>query len=153
MSIKYVHTNLIAKDWKKLSEFYIKVFNCKPQYPERDLSGKWLEKMTNIDKVKIKGIHLSLPGYENGPTLEIFEYEPSNLKSNESMINEQGFGHIAFHVDVVEDLVEKLIKHGGKIISEIIKKNYGEIGLLTAVYAQDPEGNFIEIQNWRKIGN
>jgi predicted enzyme related to lactoylglutathione lyase len=151
MGIKYVHTNLIAKDWKKLSEFYIEVFNCRPQYPERNLSGKWIEEMTNINNVKIRGIHLLLPGYEDGPTLEIFEYEPDNLKSSEPMINEQGFGHIAFHVDAVEEIAEKLIKHGGKILSEVIEKDYGEIGFLTAVYAQDPEGNFIEIQNWRKV--
>lgn len=150
MNIKYVHTNIIAKDWKKISKFYIDVFDCKPLYPERDLSGEWIEKLTNIDNVKVKGIHLSLPGYDNGPTLEIFEYEPKNLNSNESMINKQGFGHIAFHVDVVEEVVEKLVEHGGKILGEIINKDYGEIGVLTAVYAQDPEGNFIEIQNWNK---
>jgi predicted enzyme related to lactoylglutathione lyase len=148
MSIKYVHTNLNARDWKKLSKFYIDVFECKPKYPERDLSGEWINTMTNIDNVRIRGIHLILPGYDNGPTLEIFEFEPKNLRSNESMINEQGFRHIAFHVDIVEEVVEKLIKNGGKILSKIINKDYEEIGILTAVYAQDPEGNFIEIQNW-----
>ena len=150
MSIRYVHTNIVAKNWRKLSEFYINVFECKPQYPERDLSGEWIDNLTNIDSVKIKGIHLSLPGYYNGPTLEIFEYGPEYLRSNESKINEQGFGHIAFHVDVVEDVVQKLVEHGGKILGKIIKKDYKGIGLLTAVYAQDPEGNFIEIQNWSK---
>lgn len=150
MNIQYVHTNLIARDWRKLADFYIEVFNCKPQYPERDLSGEWIDKMTNIGNVKVKGIHLSLPGYENGPTLEIFAYEPTNWKSTESVINQQGFGHIAFHVDDVGNVVQKLIAHGGKTLGEIITKNYSELGLLTAVYAQDPEGNFIEIQNWDK---
>lgn len=42
MGIKYVHTNIIAKDWKRLADFYIQVFNSKPLYPERDLSGKWI---------------------------------------------------------------------------------------------------------------
>jgi len=39
-NIKYVHTNLIANDWKSLSEFYVNVFDCEPIYPERDLSGR-----------------------------------------------------------------------------------------------------------------
>lgn len=150
MNIKYVHTNIVAKDWRKLTEFYINVFECKPLYPERDLYGEWLETLTDIDSVKIKGIHLSLPGYDNGPTLEIFGYEPDNLRSDEPKINQQGFGHIAFHVDEVEEVVEKLVEHGGKILGKIIKKDYDGIGLLTAAYAQDPEGNFIEIQNWSK---
>jgi len=153
VSIKYVHTNIIAKDWKKLAEFYIEVFNCKPQYPERDLSGAWIDKMTNIDNVKIRGIHLSLPGYDEGPTLEIFEYEPMISRNHQPMINYQGFGHMAFHVDTakeVEEVTEKLIEHGGQALSEIISKDYNGIGILTVVYAQDPEGNFIEIQNWSK---
>ncbi|QTL97469.1 VOC family protein [Iocasia frigidifontis] len=150
MSIKYVHTNIIARDWKKLSQFYINVFDCKPLYPERDLSGKWIDKMTNINNVNIKGIHLRLPGYENGPTLEIFEYKPQKLRNSESEINDQGFGHIAFHVDAVDDVLEKVLQNGGKKLGQIIKKDYSELGILTAVYAQDPEGNFIEIQNWSK---
>ncbi|AZO94545.1 VOC family protein [Halocella sp. SP3-1] len=150
MSIKYVHTNIIARDWKKLSQFYINVFDCKPLYPERDLSGKWIDKVTNINNVNIKGIHLRLPGYENGPTLEIFEYKPQKLRNSESEINDQGFGHIAFHVDAVDDVLEKVLQNGGKKLGQIIKKDYGELGILTAVYAQDPEGNFIEIQNWSK---
>jgi len=149
VGIKYVHTNIIAKDWEKLSQFYIDVFNCKPQYPERDLSGKWIDKMTDITNVNIKGIHLSLPGYNNGPTLEIFEYDPK-ITNSESMINKEGFGHIAFHVDDVEKVLKKVIFNGGKKLGEIIKKDYGELGILTAVYAKDPEGNFIELQNWNK---
>jgi len=150
LNIKYVHTNLVAKDWRRLSKFYIDVFDCSPQYPERDLSGEWIEKMTNIDNVRINGIHLSLPGCDDGPTLEIFEYEPGDLRRDVPTINRQGFGHIAFHVDVVEDVVEKLIEHGGKILGEMIKKEFEGLGLLTAVYARDPEGNFIEIQNWSR---
>lgn len=144
-----MHTNLIAKDWRKLTQFYIDVFGCKPQYPERDLSGEWIDKLTNIEGVKIRGMHLILPGYDNGPTLEIFEYDPENCRTC-YMINEKGFGHIAFHVDNVEEVVGKLIDHGGKVLGEIIRKDYKEIGFLTVVYTQDPEGNLIEIQNWSK---
>jgi predicted enzyme related to lactoylglutathione lyase len=35
---KYVHTNLIAKDWKRLSGFYETVFGCVAVAPERDYS-------------------------------------------------------------------------------------------------------------------
>jgi len=150
IDIKYVHTNIIARDWKKLSEFYINVFNCKPIYPERDLSGEWIDKLTNINNVRIRGIHLGLPGCHNGPTLEIFQYEPGNPGIDESQINRQGFGHIAFHVDTVEGVLDLLMEHGGEKTGEIIIKEYDGIGVLTVVYAKDPEGNFVEIQNWKK---
>jgi predicted enzyme related to lactoylglutathione lyase len=150
MGIKYVHTNIVAKDWKGLAEFYIKVFNCKPVYPKRDLSGEWIEKLTKIEKTRIRGIHLRLPGYENGPTLEIFQYDPESYRNKLAEINQQGFGHIAFQVEDVETVLESLIRHGGKKLGEVIKKEIEGIGLLTAVYTEDPEGNFIEIQNWKK---
>ncbi|TCL70942.1 catechol 2,3-dioxygenase-like lactoylglutathione lyase family enzyme [Hydrogenispora ethanolica] len=149
-SIRYVHTNLIAKDWRKLAQFYIDVFACQPLYPERDLSGSWLEQATGIDGVHIRGIHLRLPGYENGPTLEIFTYAPENLRPEPPRINDQGFGHLAFHVDSVEELTAKLLAHGGATLGPIIRQDYPELGQLTFVYATDPEGNFIEIQNWQK---
>lgn len=149
-NIRYVHTNIIAKNWKLLAQFYIDVFGCKPTYPERDLQGDWIDKLTEIKDVRIRGMHLTLPGYENGPTLEIFEYSPENLRLAESSISMQGFGHIAFHVDNVEEVLQKLIEHGGSIAGEVVKKDYPELGSLTVVYARDPEGNYVELQNWIK---
>lgn len=148
--IRYVHTNLIAKDWRKLADFYISVFGCKPLLPERDLGGEWIDKMTGISQVRVRGMHLGLPGYEKGPTLEIFEYEPEHSGNEEESINAKGFGHIAFHVDSVEEVLEEVIKHGGKQLGEVVKKEYEALGMLTAVYVTDPEGNFIELQNWKK---
>ncbi len=147
MPVKYVHTNIIAKDWKKLSKFYIDVFGCEPVLPERHLSGEWIENLTNIENVSIDGIHLKLPGFNNGPTLEIFQYNYENLNYNNS-INQRGFGHIAFHVDNVENILNKVIKNGGAKLGSIEQKHFEGIGNLTVVYAEDPEGNFIEIQNW-----
>ncbi len=147
MGIKFVHANIVAKDWRKLARFYIDVFACKPQYPERDLSGEWVDRLTGIDGARIRGMHLTLPGYVDGPTLEIFQYDPGLHRPNPA-INRQGFGHIAFHVDDVEGAARKLAAQGGKILGDIIQQDYGDLGFLTALYAQDPEGNFIEIQNW-----
>lgn len=68
-NIIYTHTNVIAKDWRKLAQFYMDVFQCKPLYPERDLKGEWIDKITGIKDVHIRGIHLSLPGFEKGADL------------------------------------------------------------------------------------
>jgi catechol 2,3-dioxygenase-like lactoylglutathione lyase family enzyme len=148
-NIRYVHTNLIAKDWKKLADFYIHVLECKPVLPERHLSGDWIDNLTGIPDVKVRGMHLSLPGFGNGPTLEIFEYSPESVDTDIKHINRKGFGHIAFHVDSVEEILKIILAYGGSQLGEVIKKDYGGIGILTAVYVTDPEGNFIEIQNWK----
>jgi len=148
--VKYVHTNINARDLQKLAQFYIDVFACRPVNPERDVFGEWIAKATGIDNVRMKGINLRLPGYEDGPTLEIFEYQPDNLLNKEPDINRQGFGHIAFEVDSVEDSLQKLLRHGGSQIGEIVVKEYENIGVLTLVYARDPEGNCVELLHWDK---
>lgn len=149
-AIRYVHTNLIARDWRKLADFYIGVFQCRPLIPERDLSGDWLDKLTGLNNAHIRGIHLALPGFQDGPTLEIFQYDPQVPGNGPTSINSPGLGHLAFHVDDVDRVLEMLLSHGGSQLGELIQKEYPELGLLTAVYARDPEGNIIEIQNWRK---
>lgn len=148
--IKFVHTNIIAKNWKKLARFYIDVFDCEPVYPERDLSGEWIGKLTRIDGAGIRGMHLRLPGYEDGPTLEIFQYNRFSPKENEPLINDQGFAHIAFHVTDVEGVLNRLLAAGGRKYGEMVEKNIQGLGTLKVIYARDPEGNIIEIQNWKK---
>ena len=72
---KYVHTNLIARDWKRLVQFYSDLFGCIPKGSERDMSGAWLDQVTSLRNAHLRGVHLSLPGYgDDVPTLEIFSY-------------------------------------------------------------------------------
>src|SRR5579872_2854721 len=120
-TISYVHTNIITDDWKRLADFYVNVFGCRPVAPERDLSGDWLDRATNIRSAHIKGVHLALPGYEgNAPTLEIFQYA-RNVRSGEQTPNREGFGHIAFKTDNVLELLSNLVEHGGSQLGELVQ--------------------------------
>lgn len=152
MAVKFVHTNLIARDWRSLANFYGNVFGCEPVPPERDLSGEWVDRLTGMTECRICGVHLALPGYTSGdgPTLEIFSYVPECESESEKNLNSFGLAHLAFHVDCVEEALEKLLAHGGTREGELVKRQYPGVGELTAVYARDPEGNLIELQNWSK---
>lgn len=76
MPTRFTHTNLIARDWRRLASFYESVFGCTMIWPQRDLAGKWLDRATGLSDARIRGAHLQLPGYDlDGPTLEIYEYE------------------------------------------------------------------------------
>ena len=148
--ITYTHTNLVAKDWKKLVQFYTDIFGCVPVYPERDLAGDWIDKMTRIPHVRIRGMHLKLPGYERGPTLEIFEYDNASHSEHSPLIHTYGFGHIAFHVTHVEEMIEKVIAGGGSKYGDLVEQEIPGVGMLKAIYMKDPEGNIVEIQHWKK---
>ena len=148
MKTKFSHVNIISSDWKKLADFYIRVFDCKPKLPKRNLSGDWVDKLTDLSNAKIKGIHLLLPGYDtDGPTLEIFEYN-ENINNNGKKINLEGFGHIAFAVEDVEQKLNLLLKNGGSSVGQLINTEINGVGKISVVYAKDPEGNIIEIQKW-----
>ena len=150
MPTKYAHTNLIAKDWKRLSTFYQDVFGCAPIPPERHLSGDWLDKATGLNEARISGVHLRLPGYgDDGPTLELFQY--GSLPEHPSVnLNTPGFSHIAFAVEDVPAAARAVFSNGGTAVGELTKREVPGVGLLTFQYVADPEGNLIEIQNWKK---
>ena len=147
---KYVHTNLIARDWKTLAQFYREVFGCESKGPERNLSDEWLDKVTALSNAHLRGVHLRLPGYhgEDGPTLEIFSYDAA-VERPLPGANECGFGHIAFAVDNVDEALEAVIAAGGGAVGETVTAEVNGVGVLHVVYARDPEGNIVELQKWR----
>ena len=145
---RYVHTNLVARDWKTLAQFYERVFGCTPVPPERDLSGRWLDDGVGIAGAHIRGVHLRLPGYgDKGPTLEVFQYEPE-MKGFPAAANRPGFGHIAFSVDDVESTRAAVLAAGGGELGKIVSVEVAGAGNITFAYLTDPEGNIIEVQCW-----
>lgn len=153
MSIRYTHTNIIAEDWQRLAQFYQEVFQCTFVPPRRSQSGKWLEKGTGVPNAALEGIHLRLPGYDaEGPTLEIYAYAHMEEKPPPAA-NRQGLGHLAFSVDNVPEILNKVLEHGGATLGEVVTRDIQGVGQITFVYAADPEGNILEIQNWSHSNN
>jgi catechol 2,3-dioxygenase-like lactoylglutathione lyase family enzyme len=146
--MRYGHTNLIARDWKSLSRFYVDVFGCIPLAPERDLRGDWLDRATGITGAHLRGVHLRLPGHgPDGPTLEIFTYD-STTSGNRPVPDRTGFGHIAFRVPDVHAAAAAVLAHGGSAVGDIVDVNVPGAGPLTWAYVRDPEGNIVELQRW-----
>ncbi len=152
MNARYVHTNIIAKDWRVLTNFYCTVFGCVPVPPERDYKNEALDKLTGIKNAHQFGMHLRLPGYDNvnhkddGPTLEIFSFDemPEHVRG----IHHIGYGHIAFAVENVEAALQEVLANGGGKIGEIVSMTNAVGATVMVCYATDPEGNAIELQRW-----
>ena len=147
--MRFAHTNIIAKDWRTLVEFYVKVFDCVIVPPIRDQKGDWLDRGVGVHKAELQGAHLKLPGHENGgPTLEIYQY--SNLEEGNPNLpaNATGIRHLAFEVEDVSAILEKLIQFGGEEVGTIVSKTVDGVGVITFVYARDIEENLIELQHW-----
>jgi catechol 2,3-dioxygenase-like lactoylglutathione lyase family enzyme len=143
--MRYVHTNLVARDWRRLAAFYRDVFDCAVG-AERELAGPWLERGSGISGARIEGVHLKLPGYgHEGPTLELFQYtQPADAESPTP--DRPGLGHIAFEVEDVDGMREKVIAAGGSAVGSIETVTLPGTGEITWTYVRDPEGNIIELQ-------
>lgn len=145
---RFAHVNLIARDWKALARFYQDVFGCMVVPPERDYGGPDLAAGTNLPGARLRGVHLSLPGYAaDGPTLEIYQYD-ALANSVWPEVHRPGFGHIAFAVDDVEAAREVLLAAGGSSVGEVVTSVTTAGTRVTWCYCRDPEGNIVELQRW-----
>jgi glyoxylase I family protein len=148
MKAKYKHTNIVARDWKRLAEFYERIFGCEPVPPVRAAVGEWVERCTGVPGAEVHGAHLRLPGYGcDGPTLEIFQYNKTKRRP-ETAINRPGLAHLAFEVDDVEAAENTVLEAGGGCVGALVTTQIAGAGTITLIYVTDPEGNIIELQKW-----
>jgi catechol 2,3-dioxygenase-like lactoylglutathione lyase family enzyme len=148
IAARYVHTNLIAADWRSLAHFYEAVLGCTPVPPERDLCGPAIDAGTGIAGAHLRGVHLRLPGWgEHGPTLEVFSYVPSGPDASRA-VNRPGFAHLAFAVEDVEAARAAVLRAGGFPVGEVVTTQVATGARVTWCYVTDPEGNAIELQAW-----
>jgi catechol 2,3-dioxygenase-like lactoylglutathione lyase family enzyme len=147
---RFAHVNLVARDWRKLADFYRRVLGCEPVPPERDLDGQWLDDATRVPNAHIRGMHLRLPGHgHTGPTLEVFQYDDA-LEHPAPAVNRPGYGHLAFAVDDVLAARQAVLAGGGRDWGKPVTVQIPNAGTITFVYVTDPEGNLIELQTWNK---
>jgi len=145
---RYGHTNLVARDWRLLADFYEGIFGCVPVPPERDYRGPDLERGTAVAGAALRGIHLRLPGHDpDGPTLEIYTYE-RNAEASTPVANRVGWGHIAFVVDSVDQAQQAVLSAGGTSVGEVVTLQTTDGRRVTWCYVADPEGNLVELQSW-----
>ena len=144
----YLHTNLTVKDIEKMKDFYVSVFGCIPVREIQQLTGEWIERITAVKEGEIKYVHLRFPGHGNkGPELELVQYL-NPTKKYEITPDTYGFGHLSFSVNDVNEALNAVIEGGGGSVGEVVTVEVPNRGLLTEVYATDPEGNIIELQSY-----
>ena len=148
---RFGHVNIVASDWRRLAEFYTRVFGCMFVPPERDLGGPVLEAGTGVPGATIHGAHLRLPGLgPDGPTLEIFEYG-SGPERPPTAVNRPGLGHIAFAIPDVAAARDPVLAAGGGVVGEVVTTGTSDGRRVTWTYMTDPEGNVLELQAWSDV--
>jgi predicted enzyme related to lactoylglutathione lyase len=146
------HINIIARDPERLAAFYIEVFGCVPSPPERQLEGDWLGQGMGLPGARVKAMHLRLPGEPvGGATLELFKLD-GDVSEGDTSVNSYGWMHIAFNVDDIRTTFERAMAAGGAKLGEITYADVPGVGQAEFVYTRDPEGNVVELQQWKSRG-
>jgi catechol 2,3-dioxygenase-like lactoylglutathione lyase family enzyme len=148
IAARFGHVNLIADDWRRLADFYGRVFGCELVPPERDYAGPDLARGTGVPDATLRGVHLRLPGSgDGGPTLEIYTYG-ENVPGGEAVANRTGWGHIALAVEEVSSARDAVLDAGGGVVGDVVTLQTADGRRVTWCYVRDPEGNLIELQSW-----
>jgi glyoxylase I family protein len=148
MPTRYSHTNIVARDPERLAKFYGTVLDC-PQVAERRIEGAWLSRGMGLPDARLHVFHVRLPGCGDGdmPTIEIFGMDglPDTPLSTP---RRPGLMHTAWAVDDVHASLDRLVAAGGETLGEIDGTTIEGVGSVLFVYARDPEGNIVELQQF-----
>lgn len=135
--IRFIHVNLISKDWKKLSNFYQTVFGAVPTGALRDYKDAWISNLVGVKDARIVGQHVALPGYSvGGPTFEIFTYG-TQAKQGPLHFGDLGTVCTGFETKDLSATLKAAVDAGGKVI----RSEENAFGLI-----QDPDGNLIQLK-------
>jgi catechol 2,3-dioxygenase-like lactoylglutathione lyase family enzyme len=68
----------------------------------------------------------------------------------QSVVSRPGLMHIAFSVDDIEATLDRFLRAGGKKLGEPVEAPAaGGVPRAGFVYARDPDGNIVELLEWR----
>ncbi|MDD3655922.1 MAG: VOC family protein [Atribacterota bacterium] len=146
--ISFQHVGLSVTNLKLAVNFYKKVFGLKElSMPKKSYCSEEKKKERRKDifgskMMEVKVAHLIT---NNGVGLELFEFiEPkSTIRKRNFEYWKSGIFHISFNVSDLDETIQKIIKHKGKMISKVWELFPG----CQTAYCQDPFGNVFEILN------
>lgn len=151
MATVFHHTNIVSHDPERLAKFYIDVFDCVRDGPDRNLQGDWIARGTGLAGAHITGLMLRLPGHGNpGPKLEIFKVAGADPVTP-GRVTRPGLMHLCFQVDNAHEVLERILAAGGQRQGEIVDTGtVPGVGQADFGYARDPDGNIVELIAWNR---
>ena len=151
MATVFHHTNIVSHDPERLAKFYIEVFGCVRDGPDRNLHGEWIERGTGLAGAHITGLMLRLPGHGTpGPKLEIFKVAGAD-PSVPAQVTRPGLMHLAFQVDDAAETHARILAAGGSKLGEVVDSGLiPGVGRAHFTYARDPDGNIVELISWTR---
>lgn len=146
------HVNLVVADLSRMIAFYRDVlgFTVAKQV---SISGEWIGRTVGLDDVRADVVYLELPA---GPRVELIRYiSPSALSApGVDRPHALGLRHLAFRVEDIDAAVARLRANRVEPLSDVqtvpdAQVTYAGGVRKRLVYFRDPEGNLLELCEYR----
>jgi catechol 2,3-dioxygenase-like lactoylglutathione lyase family enzyme len=141
------HVNLVVEDLPAMTAFYRDVLGLRVTR-EVSIRGDWIEAITGLEDVEADVVYLEA---QTGAPLELICYRspqgprPAGLGAPNTM----GIRHVAFHVQGLDELVERVKASGQGAVSDVQTVPTAQVEFAgrqkRIVYCRDPEGNLLEL--------
>jgi catechol 2,3-dioxygenase-like lactoylglutathione lyase family enzyme len=147
------HVNLVVTDLPRMLAFYRDVLGLAVT-KRATISGEWIGRTVGLADVRAEVVYLDLPA---GPRVELIRYvspaggaRPDGLGRPDTV----GLRHLAFRIDSIDAAVARLRAAGVEFFSDVqavpdSQVTYGGGVRKRLVYFRDPEGNLLELCEYR----
>jgi catechol 2,3-dioxygenase-like lactoylglutathione lyase family enzyme len=136
---KFVHVGLVVEDLDETVRFLALLgFDCgEPSV----LGGEWIDRIVGLENVTVEVVMARAP--DGSDVFEVIRFHsPADAAGERApAANRPGLRHIAFDVDDVRGVVERIQEAGWDAVGEIV--NYENKFLLC--YVRGPEGLIVEL--------
>lgn len=144
------HVNIVVADIERAVRFYSEVLGLTRGF-EKTLEGAWIDRVTGVPAARAFCVFMEAGRESDGKPrtrLELLQFiTPEGAAPAEnSLPNTRGIRHLAFNVDDLDALIEKLHALNVEIVSEPVEVPFavGSLGRKRLFYFYDPEGNLLE---------
>ncbi len=148
------HINIVVRQIDPMIMFYTQ---CLGMRVTKDvvICGKWIDQVVGLEGVKARVIYLQI-GDGSGPRIELIDYQnPQSIDpGGQDQPNAVGIRHMAFAVQDIDVIVERLASRGVAFGSDVMTVPSGQVQYAgdvrkRLVYFKDPEGNILELCEYR----
>jgi catechol 2,3-dioxygenase-like lactoylglutathione lyase family enzyme len=135
----FVHIGLVVEDLDETVRFFeLLGFDCgKPGV----FSGEWIDRIVGLENVTVETVMVRTP---NGSDIfEVVRFLSPSADAQEPApaVNRPGLRHVAFKVDDVRGVVDRIREGGWETVGEIVA--YQNMFLLC--YVRGPEGLIVDL--------
>jgi catechol 2,3-dioxygenase-like lactoylglutathione lyase family enzyme len=147
------HVNIVVGDLEAMVRFYRDVLGLK-ETKRVTIEGEWVAATVGLPEVHADVVYLE---FTSGPRIELIRYNrpPMDRPGNIDRPNAPGLRHLAFRVDDIDAMVSRLKAADVNFFSDVQRVPETQVTYAGGVrkrlvYFQDPEGNLLELCEYKQ---